>query len=415
MPMSDRRVVVTGMGLIAPLGERVDSFWDRVVAGENGVSSVTRFECAQFDVRFGGECKEFDPFRYVDRREAKRLDRFSQFALAAAKEAVSSSGLDLARIDATRVGVVLGSGIGGLSELEEQHKRLLDKGADKVSAFTIPKLMVNAASGNLSIAYGARGPSIAVATACASATNAMGDALGLIRRGQCDIVLTGGTEAALTPLGLAAFAAMKALSTRNDDPAHASRPFDRDRDGFVLGEGAGILVFEEAEHAKRRGAAIAAEVIGFGTTTDAEHITQPAESGAGAAGAMRLALADARINVDDLDYINAHGTGTPLGDVAETLAIKTVFGPVAKRLPISSTKSAIGHLLGASGGVELITTIQALLHSVAPPTINLDLPDEACDLDYIPNRPRDLRIRRAMSNSFGFGGHNASLIVSRFE
>jgi 3-oxoacyl-[acyl-carrier-protein] synthase II len=393
----------------------VEAFWDRVLAGDSGIVSVTRYQCQGWEVTFGGECGEFDPQRYLDRREAKRLDRFAQFALAAAQEAVTTSGVDFETIDRTRAGVITGSGIGGLWELEEQHNRLRDKGPDKVSAFTIPRLMVNAASGNLSIRYGLLGPSTAVATACASATNAMGDALQLIRNDLADVVITGGSEAALTPLGLAAFAAMKALSTRNEEPQRASRPFDRDRDGFVLGEGAGILIFEELEHARRRGAKILAEVAGFGTSADAEHITQPAESGDGAARAMRLALSDAGLKPTEIDYINAHGTGTPLGDVAETVAIKNVFGPSADKLAVSSTKSSIGHLLGASGGVEIITTIMALNHSVAPPTINLDNPDQQCDLHYVPNTPRDLRIRRAMGNSFGFGGHNACLVVTRYE
>ena len=412
--MSPRRVVVTGMGLVTPLGETVSGFWDRLVSGESGIAEVDLFDCSRFDVRIGGECRGFDPLRYIDRREAKRLDRFIQFALAASTEAVQMSGLDFGSIDRTRVGVMTGSGIGGLWELETQHLRLLEKGPSKVSPFTIPRLMVNAASGNLSIRYGALGPSTAVATACASATNAMGDALQAIRNGGADVMITGGAEAALTPLGVAAFAAMKALSKRNDAPQQASRPFDRDRDGFVLGEGAGILIFEELEFAKRRGAKILAEVLGFGTTADAEHITQPSESGAGAARAMRNAVTDAGLNPEDIDYINAHGTGTPLGDRAEAVAIQTVFG-TSPKLAVSSTKSAIGHLLGASGGVELITTIMALIHSVAPPTLNLDNPDEGCDLDYVPHQARDLPIRRAVNNSFGFGGHNACLAVGRFE
>ncbi len=412
--MSRRRVVVTGMGLITPLGETVAEFWSQIVAGTSGVGPITLFDSTGFDVTFGGECTKFKPESYLERREIKRLDRVIQFAMAASCEAVKSSGLDLGKMDRTRMGVITGSGIGGLWELENQHLRLLQKGPSKVSAFTIPKLMVNAASGNLSIRYGALGPSTAVATACASATNAMGDALEAIRNGHAEVMITGGTEAALSPLGVSAFAAMKALSTRNDAPKLASRPFDRDRDGFVLGEGAGILIFEELEYARRRGADILAEVLGFGTTADAEHITQPNESGAGASRAMRLAIGDAGLNPEDIDYINAHGTSTPLGDVAETVAIKAVFGR-RPSLAVSSTKSATGHLLGASGGVELIATIMGMRHGVAPPTINLDEPDEACDLDYVPNTPRDLQIRRAMSNSFGFGGHNACVVVGRFE
>ncbi|MCP4248751.1 MAG: beta-ketoacyl-ACP synthase II [bacterium] len=410
-----RRVVITGMGLVAPLGRDVDTFWDQLVEGASGVQPVTRFDCTDFEVRFGGECRDFDPEPVIPKRETRRMDRFAQFALVAAHQAVAASGLEFDKMDRNRAGVILGSGIGGLKELEDQHNRLRDKGPSKVSAFTIPKLMVNAASGNVSIKHGTLGPSTAVATACASATNAMGDALHLIRHGRVEVVITGGSEAALTPLGLSAFAAMKALSQRNDDPPRASRPFDRDRDGFVMGEGAGVLIFEELEHARKRGAEILAEVVGFGTTADAEHITQPSETGRGAAQAMALALADAGLNPDQIDYINAHGTSTPLGDAAETLAIKTVFGPAAENTAISSTKSAIGHLLGASGGVELIATVMGLRHSTAPPTINLDHPGKDCDLDYVPRTARDLRIDRAMSNSFGFGGHNASIIVARFE
>ena len=413
--MPHRRVVVTGMGLISPLGETVEVFWDRLLAGESGIRTASRFDCAGFDVRIGGECHEFDPHRYLDRREVKRLDRFAQFALAAAQEAVATSGLDFERMDPARTCVILGSGIGGLYELEQQHNRLRDRGPGKVSAFTIPKLMANAASANLSIRYGAQGMSVVVATACASATNAMGDALQLIRSDRADVVITGGSEAALTQLGLAAFGAMKALSTRNDDPQHACRPFDRDRDGFVLGEGAGILIFEELDRARRRGAPIVAEVIGFGGSSDAEHLTQPSETGTGAAQAMRSALSDAGLGPQDIDYINAHGTGTPLGDVAETVAIREVFGPSAAKLAVSSTKSSIGHLLGASGGVELVATTMGLKHGVAPPTINLENPDPQCDLDYVPNTPRDLPLRRAMNNSFGFGGHNACLVVARYE
>ena len=400
--------------MVAPLGETVGEFWDRLVSGESGVAEVDLFDCSRFDVRIGGECRGFDPARYLDRREVKRLDRFIQFAMAAACEAVQSSGIDFSAMDRTRAGVITGSGIGGLWELETQHVRLLEKGPSKVSAFTIPKLMVNAASANLSIRYGTLGISTAVATACASATNAMGEALQAIRHGLADVMITGGTEAALSPLGVSAFAAMKALSTRNEEPERASRPFDRDRDGFVLGEGAGILIFEELESAKRRGGNILAEVLGYGTTADAEHVTQPSESGAGAARAMRMAIADAGLNPEDIDYINAHGTGTSLGDAAETRAIKAVFGESTK-VAVSSTKSAIGHLLGGSGGVEMIASIMAMNRSVAPPTLNLDHPDDGCDLDYVPNTARDMRIRRAMSNSFGFGGHNACVVVGRYE
>ncbi len=403
------------MGLISPLGNTPDVFWERLLAGESGIGPVTRLDVSRFDVRFGGECREFDPEKFLERKEIKRLDRFAQMAMAAAKLAFESSGLDRSTIDPTRFGVIIGSGIGGLQELEEQNLRCHEKGPDKVSAFTIPKLMVNAASGNISIMLGAKGPNTAVATACASATNAMGDAIHAIRRGDADIMVTGGAEAALTRLGLAGFASMKALSTRNDDPPRASRPFDRDRDGFVMAEGAGLFIFEELERAKKRGARIFCEVLGYGMSGDANHITQPDEQGSGGAAAMRYALKDAGLNPDAVDYINAHGTSTPLGDVAETTAIKSVFGAHAYKLRVSSTKSSIGHLLGASGGVELVATVMAIEHGVISPTINLENPGEGCDLNYTPLKPQDARVNVAISNSFGFGGHNACIAVGRFS
>lgn len=410
-----RRIVVTGMGLVSPLGVRTEDFWERLLAGESGIRPIQNFDASSFAVRFGGECREFDPARFIDRREIKRLDRFAQMAVGAAQVAFQDSGLEHGAGCPERFGVITGSGIGGIRELEEQCERLRSKGAGKVSAFTIPKLMVNAASGNLSILLGAKGPNTAVATACASATNAMGDAIHAIRRGDADVMITGGAEAALTPLGLSAFASMKALSERNDEPARASRPFDRDRDGFVMGEGAGMFVFEALDHAQKRGARIYCEVLGYGMSADAHHITQPDEQGRGGAAAMRHALADARLNPDDVDYINAHGTGTPLGDVAETTAIKAVFGDHAHRLRISSTKSSIGHLLGASGGVELVATILAIHNGVVPPTINLENAAEGCDLNYTPLVPQDARINTAISNSFGFGGHNACIAVGRLR
>jgi len=411
--MADRRVAVTGMGAVTPFGVGVDRFWDALIEGRSGISRVTLFDVSDFDVRIGGEVPAFDAAAHLDRRSIKRLDRFSQFALVASDEAIRASGLQVDREDPHRIGVIFGSGIGGLNELEQQHSRLLEKGPGKVSAFTIPKLMVNAASGNISIEYGIKGTTIAVASACASALNAMGESLRQIRCGAAEVMVTGGSEAALTPLALAAFAAMKALSTRNDDPTRASRPFDRDRDGFVLAEGAGAIIFEEWEHARQRGANVLAEVIGFGAGSDAEHITQPREDGQGAAAAMRCALHDARVSPDAVGYINAHGTGTPLGDVAETVAIKEVFGPAAFKLVVSSTKSAVGHSLGASGGVELIATILAMKNGVIPPTINLDHPGEGCDLDYCPNVARDRRVDVTVCNSFGFGGHNASIVLRK--
>ena len=413
--MSKRRVVITGMGAVTPLGSSVDRFWDGLVSGRSGIGPLTLFDSSRFDTRFAGECRNFDPTRWIDAKKAKRLDRFAQFALAAAMDAVADSGLDFSREDPYRAGVIIGSGIGGIHELQQQHVRLLEKGPSKVSAFTIPKLMVNAGTGNISIHFGLRGPSSAVSTACASATNAMGDALRSIQRGECDIVISGGSEAAVTEIAVGAFNAMRALSTRNDDPEHASRPFDKTRDGFVMGEGAGVLIFEELEHATKRGARILAEVLGFGMSSDGTHITQPDEGGKSAAVAMSNCLVDAGVAPAELDYINAHGTGTVLGDVAETRAIKTVLGDYARRVAISSTKSAVGHLLGASGGVELVACVLAIVNRTVPPTINLHQPDPECDLDYVPNQARDLPVRRAMSNSFGFGGHNACLLIGQLS
>ncbi|HVP12459.1 MAG TPA: beta-ketoacyl-ACP synthase II [Phycisphaerae bacterium] len=410
-----RRVVITGMGLVSPLGNSVDVFWERLLAGESGIAPIERFDTSRYSVRFGGECRDFDPANWVDKKALKRLDRFAQMAVAAGTQAFKASGLPAGAGDPRKFGVIIGSGIGGLAEMEDQHNRLLDKGPDKVSAFTIPKLMVNAASGNLSILFDAKGPNTSVATACASATNAMGDAFHAIVRGDAEAMITGGAEAALTPLGLSAFSSMKALSVRNEAPQKASRPFDRDRDGFVMGEGAGVLIFEEYEHARNRGADMLAEILGFGMSADACHLTQPDEQGRGAAAAMTAALASAGLTPTRVDYINAHGTGTPLGDIAETMAVKSVFSDHAYQLRISSTKSSIGHLLGASGGVELLATVMAIRHGVVSPTINLDNPGEGCDLNYTPNTPQDAKIKVAMSNSFGFGGHNASIVVGRVQ
>lgn len=406
-----RRVVVTGIGAVTSLSCKVDDLWQRILRGESGVHALRAFDTTEHKVKFGGDIYDWSTEGYIDRKEEKRLDRFTQFAMVAGIDAVNDSGLDFTKEDLFRCGVILGSGIGGLNEIETQHERLLTKGPDKVSAFTIPKLMVNAASGHVSIRYGLRGPNYAVATACASATNAMGDAYKAIQYDDADIMVTGGTEAACTPMGLSGFANMRALSERHDDPAGASRPFDMDRDGFVLSEGAGLLVFEELEHAQKRGARIYAEVLGYGASADGGHITQPDAEGVGAAKAMSGALRDAKLNVDQVDYINAHGTSTPLGDKAETYAIKTVFSDHARKLSISSTKSSLGHLLGASGGVEMVLCMKALQHGICPPTINYTTPDPACDLDYTPNKPRERKLRVVMSNSFGFGGHNASIIA----
>ena len=410
-----RRIVVTGVGVVTPLGNDVDAFWNRLCAGESGVQTLTTMDTSLYKVHFGGEVAEFDLSGLVDPREAKRLDRFTQFAVYAGSRAIEDAGLDFDKTDRGKCGVILGSGIGGLGEIESQIERMIAKGPDRVSPFTVPKMMVNAAGGNLSIAHGLKGPNYAVATACASATNAMGDALRSVRLGETDLVITGGTEAAITKMGLAAFQNMKALSTRNDEPARASRPFDTDRDGFVLAEGAGILVFEELEHARARDAKIYAEVLGYGTTSDAGHITAPDPEGNGAAKAMALAIQDAGIEPKQINYVNAHGTSTPLGDKAETTAIKRVFGEHANHLKISSTKSALGHSLGASGGIEAVILSKAIVDSKIPPTINLENPDPACDLDYTANEAVPLEVDYAMSNSFGFGGHNACVVFSRYS
>lgn len=406
-----RRVVVTGLGVVTSLSCEVDGLWQRVLAGESGIHPLRLFDVTDFKVRFGGDVYDWDPAEYIPAKEIKRIDRFTQFAMVAATNAIRDAGLAFDSEDPFRCGVILGSGIGGLGEIETQMGRLFSKGPDRVSALTVPKMMLNAAGGHISIEFGLQGPNYTVATACASATNAIGDALKTIQYDDADVMITGGTEAAMTRMGLSAFQNIKALSTRNDSPQHASRPFDTNRDGFVLSEGAGILILEELEHAKARGATIYAEVLGFGASGDAGHITQPDEHGTGAARAMSSALRDAKIAADDVDYINAHGTSTPLGDKAETLAVKKVFGEHARKLSISSTKSHLGHSLGASGGIELVLTAKAVQNSLVPPTINLETPDPECDLDYTPNKPRERQINLAMSNSFGFGGHNASVIV----
>lgn len=410
-----RRVVVTGVGAVTGLSCKVPDLWKRILAGESGVSAIELFPTTGFKVLFAGEIKNWSTEGYVSPKDAKRIDRFTQFAMVAGIDAVTDSGIDFSKEDPYRCGVILGSGIGGLNEIEEQHTRLLEKGPDRVSAFTIPKLMVNAAAGHVSIQYGLRGPSAAVATACASAANAIGESMKTIQYGDADIMITGGTEAALTPMGISGFANMRALSERNDDPTKASRPWDKDRDGFVLSEGAGVVVLEELEHAQKRGAKIYAELLGYGNSSDGGHITQPDENGTGAAKAMSYALRDAKLDPSAIGYINAHGTSTPLGDKAETVAVKTVFGSSAKTVSISSTKSQLGHLLGASGGVELVLSVLAMQNNLIPPTINLDNPDEGCDLDYTPHTPRERKLDVVMSNSFGFGGHNASIIAGRLK
>jgi 3-oxoacyl-[acyl-carrier-protein] synthase II len=408
-----RRVVVTGAGVVTALGYELADFWERICAGKSGVGPLKRFETTDFKVTFGGEIRDFAAEEHIDLedKEFRRLDRFVQFAMVAANKAVQSSGVDLSQGDPYRHGTLIGSGIGGLHEIEEQHSKLYERGPSRVSPFMIPKLIVNAASGNVSIHWKLHGPNSAVATACATGTNAIGDAFRLIQHDFADIMLAGGSEAAITPMCLSGFARMNALSTRNAEPEKASRPFDAERDGFVLSEGAGVVVLEEFEHAKARGAKIMAEIFGYGMTADASHMTAPDPEGKSAGRAMATSLRDARLNPTEIDYINAHGTSTPLGDKAETIAVKSVFADHAKQLAMSSTKSQLGHLLGASGGVEFIASLLALEHQVAPPTINLDHPDPDCDLNYVPHEARPMKIRRILKNSFGFGGHNACLVL----
>ncbi len=409
-----RRVVVTGVGCVTPLATQVEELWEAILAGRSGIHPLTVVDTSDQKVKFGGDCSNFEPGDSVEPKEVKRLDRFVLFAMYAAKRAVLDSGIDFADEDRFRSGCILGSGIGGLNEIEEQMFRLFEKGPDRVSPFTIPKMMLNAAGGNVGIAYGLHGPNFAVATACASSNNAMGDALKAIQYDEADIMITGGTEAAVTRIGVAGFSNMKALSTRNDAPEKASRPFDRDRDGFVLSEGCGVLIFEELEHAKKRGARIYAEIVGYGGSCDAGHITAPDAEGRGAGRAMSNALRDAKLNPSDIDYINAHGTSTPLGDKAETIAVKAVFGEAARKVAISSTKGHLGHALGASGSIEMILSILSCYHNTIPPTINLDTPDPECDLDYTPLHPKQRVVNYAMNNSFGFGGHNATMICRKW-
>jgi 3-oxoacyl-[acyl-carrier-protein] synthase II len=410
-----RRVAVTGLGAVTSLSCRVADLWERILRGESGIRQITSFDTTRQRVKFAGEIQNWTTDGYVEHKEAKRLDRFSQFAMVAGIDAVKDSGLDFAQEDTYRCGVLLGTGIGGLLEIETQHEKLLTKGPERVSAFTVPKLMLNAAGGQLSIQYKLRGPNATVATACASATNAIGEAFKLIQDGEADIMLTGGTEATVTPMGISAFASMRALSERNDEPTKASRPFDLDRDGFVLSEGAGLLVLEDLEHAKRRGARIYAELLGYGVSSDGGHITAPDETGDGAARAMINAMRDAGVKPQQMDYINLHGTSTPLGDAAETTALKRVFGEHARKMALSSTKGQTGHLLGASGGVETIISVLTLCHGVVPPTVNYQTPDPKCDLDYTPNEPRQRPMNVAMKNSFGFGGHNACVVVGKLR
>jgi len=411
--MSKRRVVITGIGWVTSLGLDVEKVWKDLQAGRSGIKSISRWDTSQHEVKIGGEVTDWDGGPNIDKREAKRIDRFAQFALNAAIDAAKDAGIDFSKEDPWRCGSIVGTGIGGIEEFEQGYKKMLEKGPDRVSPFMVPKLMCNAASGNVSIFWGLKGPNSAVATACASGGHAIGQATECIRHGAADVMVTGGSEAAMTPLGMACFIALKALSRRNDNPTAASRPFDTDRDGFILSEGSGMLVLEEYERAKARGARIHAELLGWGQSADGTHITAPDEEGRGAAKAMENALKDAGIGPDKIGYINAHGTSTQLGDAAETKAIKRLFGDLAMKTPVSSTKSMTGHLLGAAGGVEAIISMLALRDGVLPPTINLEKPDPACDLDYVPNTARNKQFNIAMSNSFGFGGHNVSLVLAK--
>jgi 3-oxoacyl-[acyl-carrier-protein] synthase II len=410
-----RRVVITGMGVITPVGNTLESFWRSLLEGRSGVGPITRFDTSEYETKIAAEVKDFNPEDYIDRKEARRMDRFCQYGVAAANLAIEDAGLLNADVDKERVGVIIASGIGGMETFSAEIKKLFDHGPRRVSPFFIPMLIADIVPGHVSIMHGFKGPNYSTVSACASSSHAIGEGFQMVRDGRADVMIVGGTEAAILPMGVAGFNAMRALSTRNDEPERASRPFDADRDGFVMGEGAGVLVLEELEHAKRRGARIYAEMAGAGYTADAYHITAPAPGGEGAARAMLLALRDAGLEPKDIDYINAHGTSTPYNDREETKAIKAVFGERAYAIPVSSTKSMIGHLLGAGGAVELVATVLTIRDGMIHPTINYEKPDPECDLNYVPNQAIRREVRAAISNSFGFGGHNVCLAVKRFE
>lgn len=412
--MHDRRVVVTGLGAITPIGNDIQSFWNGLSAGKSGIGPVTRFDASEFTARIAGEVKDFDISRYMDPKEARRMDLFTQYAIAGAEQAIQNSHLDTDYVDPNRVGVVVGVGIGGMYTYHVEHSKLLEKGPRRVSPFFIPMMIPDIAAGHISIQHGYRGPNYASVSACASGAHALGLALMHIQRGDADVMVSGGAESTITEMAFAGFCSAKTLSCRNDEPTRASRPFDRDRDGFIIGEGAGIVVLEELSHARKRGANILAEFAGIGFTGDAYHITAPHETGMGAIKAMKAAIQDAGVEISEIDYINAHGTSTALNDKIETLAIKTVFGDRANKIPISSNKSMVGHLLGATGAVEFISTILAIQKRLIPPTINYETPDPECDLDYVPNHARERTIKTAISNSFGFGGHNVCLCLKAF-
>jgi len=411
----DRRVVVTGLGVVTPLGHDLDTFWKNLVSGQCGIDRISAFDPSPYDTQIAGEVKNFDPLpAFPSPKEIRRTDRYSQFGVYAAWSALKDSGLELDKEDVDEIGVFLGSGIGGLTTTSDQLKILHERGPGRVSPFTIPMLISNMASGLISMYFNLRGPNFATCSACATANHAIGEAWRTIKMGDAHTMLAGGSEAAVIPIGIAGFCAMRAMSTRNDDPKHASRPFDKDRDGFVMGEGAGVIVLEELEHAKKRGAKIYCELAGYGNTADAHHLTAPSPGGEGAARCMKMALKTGGLNLEDVSYINAHGTSTPVGDIAETQAIKTVFGGHAKKLAVSSTKGATGHMLGAAGAVEMAACALAIKHGVIPPTINYQTPDPECDLDYVPNTAREMKVNAIVNNSFGFGGHNAAISAKKF-
>ncbi|MGA2541095.1 MAG: beta-ketoacyl-ACP synthase II [Verrucomicrobiota bacterium] len=413
---TDRRVVITGLGTVSSLGQTTGAFWQNVLDGKCGIQPITAFDASAFDCRIAAQIGHFDPSpAFPSPKDVRRADRFTQFSVFAAHQALLDSGVDLDKVDRDHVGVFIGSGIGGLHTVEAQHKILLNKGPGRLSPFMIPMLILNMGSGLFSIFQNLRGPNLATCSACSTATHALGEAWRTIKMGDASMIFAGGSEAAVIPMGMGGFCAMHAMSTRNEDPQHASRPFDRDRDGFVMGEGAGVLLLEELEHAKARGARIYAEMTGYGNTADANHLTAPSPGGEGAARCMRMALRSAGLNPSDISYINAHGTSTPQGDIAETQAIKAVFGEDAKKIAVSSTKGATGHMLGAAGAVEMILCVKAIQAGVVPPTINLENADPECDLDYVPGTAREMKVAATVNNSFGFGGHNASVIAVRFD
>ncbi len=410
-----QRVVVTGVGVVAPNGIGIPQFWENITHGVSGIGPITRFDASRHDTQIAGEVRGFDPLQWIEKKDVRKMDMFIWFAIAAAQMAYDDAKLAVTDENRERIGVLVGTGMGGIPALEDSHRTLLERGPGRISAFFIPSIITNLAAGQISMRFGIKGPNSCVSTACATGNHAIGDSLRAIQRGDVEVMLTGGTEAVITPLTIGGFSAMRALSTRNAEPTRASRPFDKDRDGFVMSEGAGIMVLESLEHARRRGAKIYAELIGYGMSADAYHVALPAPAGEGAVRAMRLALQDARVSPTDVEYINAHGTSTPAGDASESQAIKTLFGDHARSLAISSTKSMTGHLLGAAGGVESIITVLAIQHGILPPTINYETPDPECDLDYVPNTARPAALRTALTNSFGFGGTNASLVFRRLE